>query len=431
MNTEIVPRRGRGYQMLAAVLLATVGVFTFRSAHAEEIPQGATNSPVAISLHEGRDDLDAPFLRKLIHVRFERFPLIEAAAQLSEQVSVPVLVDQKAIKDAGMLINEPITFSTEQPGTRERVAELMAAKTPIEDWDANLVMRLDQVLDFILRQLDVTWFVEEGILHLTAQDHARMHHLIDRSYSLTPFRKQKIEDQSLRSALSREYWAAFGYGRGAELVTVGHILTLRESFQIQRRLKNLLQAIARPDDNQSGVYAEEEVACRQQLDRIVEADFLDTPLGQAIDILAYQSKGRIFLDEVVVEQSGGRIDQPITFSLEGESLHETLDIMLSDLKLVVTIKSGELFVTHPNVAREMRESRVHDLRAVATTKELRDSLVDAIMSLTSEQWENTDQGGELTMLENGVLIAMTNPAIHEEIAKLVDFYKQHLSIPNR
>lgn len=214
-------------------------------------------------------------------------------------------------------------------------------------------------------------------------------------------------------------------------MTVGHILTLRESFQIQRRLQNLLLAIARPDDNQSGVYAEEEAACRRQLDRIVEADFLETPMDQAIDILAYQSKGRIFLDKIVVEESGGCVDQPITFSLKGKSLRETLNIVLSDLKLAVTINSGELFVTHPNVAREMRESRVHDLRTIATTKELRDSLIDAIMSLTSEQWENTDQGGDLTMLENGVLIAMTSPAIHEEIAKLVDFYKQHLSMPIR
>jgi hypothetical protein len=75
----------------------------------------------------------------------------------------------------------------------------------------------------------------------------------------------------------------------------------------------------------------------------------------------------------------------------------------------------------------MRTSRVYDLRSVATTKELRDSQVQALMSLTSEQWEETDKGGDLAMLDNGVLIAVTNLATHEEISKLVDFYRHHLA----
>ena len=423
-EVKVSPRWTR--LILATVPLAMVGVFTVSSTRAEQVPEEATDSSIAISLHEGHDDLDAPLLRKRVHVNVERLTLAEFAAQLSEQIAVPVLLDRKAIADAGLLVDEPLTFSTEQPGTRQRVAELIAAKTPIEDWDANLAMRLDQVMDLTLRDFDMTWFVKDGILHLTTVEAARWKHTIHRSYALTPFRNQGIDDRTLMFALRLEPGILFGRW-SCDLVTVGHILTIRGSFPNQRKLRSLLQAIENPAEEQSGSYVPEEKACRQRLERVVEADFLDTPLDQAIDTLAYQSKGRIFLDKIAVEESGGSIAHPVTFSLKGKSLHETLDLLLAELKLTVTIKAGELFVTTSDVAREMRVSRVYDLRTVATTKELRDSLVQALMSLTSEQWEETDQGGSLAMLENGVLVAVTNWATHDEIAELVDFYNRHLS----
>lgn len=414
----------------AVVLLAIAGGLICRLAFAEPSSKKATESSVAISLHEGRDDLNAPFLRKLIHVRVERMPLVDFAMLISEQVGVPVVLDRRALADAGLLVTDPMTFSTEQPGTRKRVAELVAAKTPIKDWDASLVMRLDQVLDLVLGDWDLTWLVKDGVLHLTTADAARKQHVIDRSYSLTPFRNQGIEDPTLEFAVQLEPGVIFGRW-SCQIVSVEHILTIRGSFPNQRKLRRLLQAITNPAEKHSRNYNEEEAACRQQLERIVEADFLETPLNEAIEILAYQSNGRIFLDAIAVEESGGRVDHPVTFSLKGKSLRETLSVFLPDLKLTVTIKAGELFVTTPDIASEMRTSRVYDLRSVATTKELRDSLVQAMMSLTSEQWEDTDKGGDLKMLENGVLIAVTNHATHDEIAELVDFYCRHLSVPNR
>lgn len=52
------------------------------------------------------------------------------------------------------------------------------------------------------------------------------------------------------------------------------------------------------------------------------------------------------------------------------------------------------------------------------------------MALTSGQWEDTDQGGSLIMLENGLLIAVSIDAVHDEIAELVDFYEHQLATPN-
>lgn len=167
-------------------LLVIIGWFACVPVSADDVSEKSNHSSDEISLHECDDDLDASFLRKRVHVRAERLPLVDFATQLSKQVEVPVLID-RAVADAGMRLDEPVTFSTEQPGLRQKVDELIAARTPIEDWDHKMTMRLDQVLDHTLRDISMTWYVEEGFLHLTTWEHARAHYLIDRSYSLTPF----------------------------------------------------------------------------------------------------------------------------------------------------------------------------------------------------------------------------------------------------
>ena len=413
-----------------SVILGLMGSWDFhpRTGNAQPPARQSESPTVAFSLDERPDDLDAPFLRRPVHAHFVDLSLSDVVSQLSEQVGIPIILDRKALEASEMLTDEPITFSTELPGMRERVSELMAKEIPIEEWNGNLVMQLDQVLDLLTNHLEMKWFVQKGVLHLTTLEDARKR-MINRSYSLTPFRSQRIADLTLSRTLALEPGTNFNFGNG-ELVTVGHILTLRESYSVQRKLRRLLQEIANPDPLRSGHYATQEARSREQLARPVNADFLETPLNDAIDILAYQSKGRIFFDTISFEEAGGLIDQPITLALKDRSLRQTLEIILQDLKLIVTVNAGELFITTNEVAREMWTSRIYDTRSVARTKEIRDSLVQAIMALTSGQWEDTDQGGSLIMLENGLLIAVTIGAVHDEIAELVDFYEHQLATPN-
>ena len=405
--------------------MVIIGWLACTPVFADDVSEKSNDSSDEISLHEGDDDLDASFLRKRVHVRVERLPLVDFATQLSKQVGVPVLIDRRAIADEGLLVNEALTFSTEQPGLRQKVDELIAAGTPIEDWDHKMTMRLDQVLDLLLRELGMTWVVKGDMLHLTTIEAAQERHAINRSYSPSLFRNQKIEDESLGFALSLEPGTLFDRRSNSQLTTVGQILTIRESYPNQRKLRSLLKAIANPVEKQSGTYNSEQAAGRQQLEQIVDVDFLDTPLSEAIDILAYQSKGRLFLDKIAIEESGGSIAQPITFSLNGKSLRQTLDMLLPDLKLTVTFNAGELFITSATVAWRMRTSRVYDLRSIAPTQELRDAIVQAIIDLSSELWQGTDGGGHVKMLENGVFVAVTNFEAHDEIERLVHLYVQN------
>jgi hypothetical protein len=62
-----------------------------------------------------------------------------------------VLLDTVAVKDAGLLVDEPITFSS---AYIESKGGEVAANT----------MRVDQVLDLMLNDLRLTWYLEDGIL---------------------------------------------------------------------------------------------------------------------------------------------------------------------------------------------------------------------------------------------------------------------------
>ena len=89
---------------------------------------------IRISLDRGAADLDPPFLRKTIVVDFADLPLVDAVQFISTQAEVPVLLDGVAIEEAGLLTDEPITFSSRLDVGKKGDAE-------------NNSIRVDQALD--------------------------------------------------------------------------------------------------------------------------------------------------------------------------------------------------------------------------------------------------------------------------------------------
>ncbi|MDA0284704.1 MAG: hypothetical protein O3B86_15255 [Planctomycetota bacterium] len=421
------------YTLPSLVTIASVVVATIAdSANVSFAQTTPVRSPgTSICLDDIPDDLDSLVLKKSVRFNFKRVPLIDALAQISKRIETPIVLDQKAVANGGLLVDEPVTFTTEPPGFLNQAGKQDDDAGPAGRVTVGLTMTVEQVLSLMLRHLDLTWAISGGTIYVTTHEAARAT-LIDRSYDLTPFRTAGISDQRLKTAITADPESRFYGGRiGSRLVIVGHIMTIKASYSAQRKVRALLEQISNPDLISSAGFAQQEQTTGEQLSRIVDADFLETPLIDAIEILAFQSNGRIIVDTIAIEESGLLRGRPITFSLNGKSLRQTLDLLLKDLGLVAAVHAGELFVTTANVARELWTSRVYDLRSIPRTKELHDSVVNALMTLTSGQWEDTDAGGSMIMFENGLLVVVTGPAVHAEIKKLAEFYKRHLSKPNR
>jgi hypothetical protein len=272
----------------AALLLVGFGwVFLFPPANAElenethlvaqDTPPGtdaavatvaSTRKPpseIKISLNLGSADLDAPFLKKMIAVNFSEIPLTDALEFICMQAEVPVLLDRVAVKDAGLLVDEPINFSSIHVESDDGE---VAANT----------MRIDQVLDLILSDLELTWYLEDGILQVTTIEVAN-ERLINRSYDLAPFRKAGIDSGTLKEIVLQEsngLWEDVD-GCGGRVMIVGDVMTIRQGFGVQREVLSILKAILDPGQRNyrvyDRVYDAERMACLHALQKPVTVDF--------------------------------------------------------------------------------------------------------------------------------------------------------------
>jgi hypothetical protein len=179
----------------------------------------AAQAPAKIALDADSSDFDAPFLKKQTTVSFADTPLNDVLEYLSREQEFPILLDTVSVEEAGLLVDEPIKF----------VAEI----------------RVDQALDLMLREFELTWYIDDGILHVTTIEVAN-EKFLNRSYDLTPFRTAGIASGTLLEIVMQAtdaLWEEID-GSGGMISIVGDVMTVRQTYQVHRHLPQLL-AIAR------------------------------------------------------------------------------------------------------------------------------------------------------------------------------------------
>jgi hypothetical protein len=146
-------------------------------------PNGQPVASVKISLDRDTSDFDAPFLGKTIGVNFADTPLVDVLESISAQVDVPFLLDVVGVEEAGLAADEPVSFWSVTDGEKGGDAEINK-------------IRIDQVLDLMLGEFELTWFIDEGIVHVTTIEISN-ERLINRSYDLSPFQRSSCRNRKL------------------------------------------------------------------------------------------------------------------------------------------------------------------------------------------------------------------------------------------
>jgi hypothetical protein len=358
-------------------------------------PDGQPVARVKISLDRDTTDFDAPFLKETTTVNFSELPLDDALDFISRSHEFPILLDVIAVEEAGLLADEPI----------------------------NLVfapVRVDQVLDLMLSDLELTWFVEDGILHVTTIEVANQR-LVNRSYDLAPFRAAGIAPGALLEIVMQAtdaLWEEID-GSGGLISIVGDVMTIRQSYQAHRHIPHLLEAIIKPTELNYGIYHDQKAACLRALQKPVTVNFADTPLTDVADYLSRTLETAIFLDTVAIEEAGLLVDEPVSFVMSGQSVATTLRLILSEFELTIVVRSGELCITTIEVANERLHSVVYDVRKIQEPRQV----VPAVMSLTDGSWEEVDgRGGALSLTENGLLVVQQTEETHREIAAVLKMF---------
>lgn len=366
---------------------------------------------VKISLDRDTSDFDAPFLRKLIGVNFHETPLCDVLEYISSQVEVPFMLDVVAVEEAGLLVDESVDFLS------------MTADENDSDASVNKI-RVDQTLDLILGEFEMTWFIDEGIVHVTTIEVSN-ERLINRSYDLGPFQKAGIEPGTLLEIVMQEsdaHWEEVD-GSGGGIIVVGDVMTIRQSYQAHREIEQLLSAILASGKPTHGNYNVEYLACLKTLQKPVSVNFSDTPLTDVIEYLSRATGSRIYLDDVAIEEAGLHTDEPVSLTMDEQSLATTLRLMLSPFELTTDIRSGELFITTIEQANEHLHSVVYDVRKVLNPQD-RHELGGAVMFVTDGNWEEVDgSGGTLSVTESGLMIVRQTDSVHGQIADFLNLHK--------
>lgn len=246
-------------------------------------------------------------------------------------------------------------------------------------------------------------------------------HLINRSYDLVPFRKAGIESGRIVEIIMQEsngLWEEID-GSGGGIFIVSDVMTIRQAYQVQREVSELLKAILDSGQSPHGIYHAEEAACRKTLQKPVTVNFSDLPLIDVIQFLAANTNSRMFLDKLSIEEAGLLLDEPISLVMKGQTLATTLHFILRDLELTTLIQSGELFITTIEVANERVRTVVYDVRKIQEPEQLH----AAMESLTSGLWENVDgASGTMSLTGNGLLVVRQTDEIHREVAAVLRMF---------
>ena len=336
-------RRSQRLWFLAAAILAVTILETVRLPADEP----ATTAEV-------RQALQAP-----LELDYRDTPLQQIAKELHTKLDVLVYLDAKALADAGLGTDLPVTFT-------------------ISDVSATAAIAL------MLKTLQLTTMVRHGVLIITTPEEAE-NNLDTRVYAVAdlvalgmhgegPFDFDSLIDM-IKSTVKPTTWDDVGGpGSIAPCESGINAIVVSQNDQVHDGIENLLAELRAVRDRQthdgmvsnwpgrSGGSASRvadprlpsvtaaEAAVRLALNRPISFEFHQTPLGQAVATLRRRTGLRILVDvggNGKVADQDVSLDTPMSAEAMNLPLDVALDALLKPLELTWTYHHECLFIATP------------------------------------------------------------------------------------
>jgi hypothetical protein len=354
--------------------------------------------------------LDATLLAPVPRLTFQEATLEDAIAKLGAAAKVEILIDRRALEDAGIGLAAPVTADLEP-------------------------LPLESALDAVLAPLYLAAIVRDDLLEVTTQERAAERlfvHVYDVS-DLTADDSPAV--MRLEQKLQPQSWEGFG-GPGSSRLDdtfVRKALVVSQAWpqhwQIARFLAVLRRLKAMPAGQRRPLAGEgywsdaaAAVAARAALDKPVDAAFREAPLREALAELSKQAGTPIGLDVKSLVDSGLDIDSPVTvtLTLAGQPLAVVLDRILDPLDLTFELTGDRLFVTTKEAAVARLSTAIYPLPL-----DSRDhvALCDTIQNTVGgpENWVYAGGDGSITAIEGDMrcLVVRQTTAVHRAIDALL------------
>jgi hypothetical protein len=279
-----------------------------------------------------------------------------------------------------------------------------------------------------LHSLNLAWYFEDGIVHITSAEDAESR-LTTLSYNVGDLLDSDYEQdrlaQVIESAVAPESWENVG-GTGA-LTFLGDVMFIRQTDKIQREIQGLLSALRRHARQTFVLDPTQHLAMRQKLKANVSVDFLDTPLVTAVAQLAEQADIDLRLDLPALRAIGVREREPITLKLTNHTLATVLQAMTMNFKLTWILRDGVLWVTSPEDAELFQKIAVFDVRDLCRDEDESAALRDAVMTQTEpDLWDDVGGPGTLVFAKPGTMVIRNEERVLMEVLELLEAYRTAL-----
>ncbi len=296
-------------------------------------------------------------LLKPVTFEFDEMPLADLPAVIRDQCRINAVLDRKALSDVGVGDDTPITKDLKGVSLRS-------------------------ALTLILRELDLTYLVEDGALVITTPEEAETR-LSGRIYSVAGLvdRLMRKSDGTLDYdslvdlitwTIQPTCWDTCG-GPGsmhvADFKNVRAIIasqTMENHEEIEDLLAALRRVVKRADEDPADVACDwvggrgkAVEAIERALAGAVPLDFKETPLSDVVDYLKDYCGIEIQIDKKALDDVGVGTDTPITLTVNDISLRSAFHLVLRQHDLCHIVQDEVLLVATPEEAEIRLSARLY------------------------------------------------------------------------
>ncbi len=359
-------------------------------------------------------------LSKPTDVDVEEKPLKDIIEKIAQTSGIQIQFDEKALSEAAVATDTPIT---------KRLRGISLRST----------------LRLLLRPLQLTYVIRNGVLLITTQSEAE-NQLVIRIY---PVRDLLSDEQSdldfdplvdlIETIVAPQTWDTVG-GPGSSVALPPGLLVFSQTVEVHDEIAALLDVLrkaremkAKPPGVSPWLLCDEAPTrtIRKALDTTVSIEVEEQPLAKVINDLSQKANVQIVFDEKALTESAVATDTPITKSTKDLPLRDTLDLVLRPEQLTHIIRDEVLMITSQTEAENRLVTRLYPVQDLVpqlatasggkTQLDGFDRLLDLIHATVAPQtWDSVGGPGSAQPFEPIVLLVVSQTdEVHQVVEHLL------------
>lgn len=351
-------------------------------------------------------DLMPKPLQEKVTVKFEDASPQEVLAWIKQNINMPVVIDEQAMKQARLdfatLVND----------------ELVDA--PV----FHLLNRLAYTCETPLG-----WYVDNGVLYVTTKQ-AASDHMVTTTYDISALLTSGYSVDSLIYNFEHSTtgpWFEID-GNGGTIDVLGQVLFVRHNSSVQREIQLLSSGL---ESHGLVTYVNrtaEELDLVQKLDEKFTLDIQSERLSVAVEKLREITKADIRLDLHTLKKHGVQTRELCSVSLQQVPLRAIVGAMIKETPVDAVVRDGVLWITTLSQVEAEAVVALYDVRDLSRDDDEADALLEAIMNHTSGPWYDVDgTGASIDMPKPGVITVKGQESTVQDVANVLAIYREALT----